>query len=104
MLTPDDVRYSAFMDDLGTDWVAFNTQGDVLCRAHDEATVRRAVPRAAAYMTSGRFVPAQDPDSDRPPQVVDLSPEPAAPVNGSAFDHDGDGKVGGNRPRKRKKT
>lgn len=70
------VKLNAFTDNLGTDWVAVDAQGNVLTRAGDKDTVQRAVPFAAAYFTGS-----------------DFEKKPAA--GSKAFDHDDDGKVGG---------
>lgn len=85
-----DVRSNAFTDSLGTDWVAVDARGNPMCRAHDEATVRRTMPHAAAYMTTGRFVlpegPAPEPD-EHPARAPDALDELAA-VGKTAVDAD----------------
>lgn len=111
---------NAFIEDLGTDWVAIADNGHPVCRANDEETVRRAVPDAALYLTGDSpelaelFAPADSADlvgaaegsldaaadligapttdSDR---LIPLeTPQP------NAFDHDGRDGPGGSLPGK----
>ena len=79
-ITPAKVRHNAFTENLGTDFVAVDPQGNVLARSDNEEGARRAAPDAAAFFTGKDFGKPM--------------------VDGSAFDHDGDGKPGGRAPNK----
>lgn len=73
MTRPENLIHSDFMTNLGTDYLAVAANGHVVGRAATEAAVRQAVPDAAHY----------------------LSAKDLAPADGSAFDRDHDGHVGG---------
>lgn len=117
-----DIRPNAFTENLGTDILAVDDSGRVLCRTHDLATAMRAAPAAKAYLTANDITEAGATPAPEglgmspvgaelklPKEIVDAeaakavetAPTPAAkPVaDGSAFDHDGDGHVGGSKPR-----
>jgi hypothetical protein len=98
---------NAFLENLGTDFVAIADNGHPVCRANDEDTVRRAVPHAALYLTgdspelaelfaptdSANLVGAAEGSLDA---AADLAGAPAEEPEGTkTFDHDGDGKAGG---------
>lgn len=121
-ITPDKVRHSGMSDKLGTDVIAVDALGNILTRAGDEAAARRAAPDAAAFYTGEDFnetAPAEPPTTPAPAApdeaftavVAQVDPavlkdykasepanaaEPAA-ADGSAFDHDKDGKTGGSK-------
>lgn len=120
-MTIETLIKNAFLDDLRDDWVAVSTNGTPIARASDEASVRRAAPDAVHYLNAGMLAkhvdgiddvgvadaapePEQNPAAAGLDAVVAQSADPApAPVtDGSAFDGDGDGKVGGSKPRGRR--
>lgn len=72
------VQMNAFVDNLGTDWVAIDRHGTPVCRATDRAAVERAVPDAVLYLTG-----------------KDFEKDLAKAVGAEKFDHDKDGHAGG---------
>lgn len=95
-ITPADVRLNAFLTTLDDDWIAVDENGEVLCRANDEETVRRAVPTAAAYFSGADFKDAGATAEIHSPGLNEaIDTVVAAAKAGAAFDHDGDGKPGG---------
>lgn len=120
-MTRPTIIHNAYLENLGDDWVAIADNGHPVGRAGDELTLRIAVPDAAHYLcakdldsteTLPDAPPAEDPVAAPLEAVKAQSSTPetdADPVNlngkhadGDAFDHDGDGKVGGSKPRARK--
>lgn len=112
---PVDHSKNGFLKDIGTDWVALSPNGTPLARAHDEETVRRAVPDAAEYVTGKKpkaekveAAPAAvepepatvEPEAVEVEQTEPVTAELQPPVTtgASAFDHDGDGRDGGSLP------
>jgi hypothetical protein len=103
---------NAFLENLGTDWVAIADNGHPVCRANDEDTVRRAVPYAALYLTGDSpelaelFAPTDSADLVGAAEgsldaAADLDTTEDIPsVDVSAFDADGDGRPGGSLPGK----
>lgn len=108
--------HNAFLDNLGADFVALNAQGtpigragtrEALEQAHAGADVQildatelaKLTPTLAEAVTAKLDAPfaavvaqgVKDPDGNEP---VDATPPKA---DGSAFDHDHDGKVGGSK-------
>ena len=144
-LTPDQVRHHGMTENLGTDVVAVDAQGNVLGRADTREAAERASPDAVAFFTAKDFestptaaapAPASADHNDAfdkilaqvdpavlkdylpaEPEAKAAEPPPAnedaviaaegerpeaekeKPVDGSAFDHDGDGRVGGSKPK-----
>ena len=127
-ITPDKVIRSGFTENLGSDLIAVNAAGHVIGRASTREALDRACPDAAAVFTGADLAPvdmveAQTTALDGPfaavmaqvdPKVLedyiptntvlqfDGPEEPpfvAPAVDGSAFDHDKDGHVGGSRPK-----
>jgi hypothetical protein len=108
--------HNAFLDDLGTDFVALNAQGtpvgragtrEALEQAHagadvqilDAAELAKLTPtlaEAAIASLDGPFaaVVAQGVAPEAAPVAAEPAPV-AEKADGSAFDHDHDGKVGG---------
>lgn len=128
-LTPDQVLRNDFTENLGTDVVAVNANGTVIGRAGSEDTARRANPDAAAFFTGKDFEATSskptraataeldstaaalarikadaEPSSVVSPEPTLAPPEPAPVADGSAFDHDHDGMVGGRLPKRKTKS
>lgn len=114
------VKPSAFTENLGTDWLAVDRNGNVLSRGSDEAAVRAAVPDAHAYLDASaleaapadRDPVAKGPQADALSQIASsVSPDvlkdyektkdelAGAKEQIAKMDPDGDGKVGGSKPR-----
>lgn len=123
-ITADKVRHSDMTKNLGTDVIAVDAQGNVLTRASSPEAAMRAAPDAVALFSGEDFASAEptpveaqkkalegpfaaivanvDPavmaDYEKPadPPAEPETPAEQPPVtDGSAFDRDGDGKVGG---------
>lgn len=86
---PVDHSKHGFLQDLGTDWVALAANGEPLARAHDEESVRRAVPDAAEYVTGKKADKAKAPEPVAAAESVKEEPKQ------DPLDHDGDGTKGG---------
>lgn len=54
-VAPDKVRHNAFSDNLKTDHIAVDLDGNILARSFDRASVQSAAPTAAAYFTGADF-------------------------------------------------
>lgn len=105
-MTPTDVKPNSYLDGLAdTEFVAVDATGSVLCRASDRESAAAAAPEHAALFSGADFRPKRAP-AKKPlePDATDDQPisyaTPDAVVDGAAFDHDDDGKVGGSRKRK----
>lgn len=85
MIEAKDILHNEFLSNLGDDHVAVAENGMPIGRAQDGDTIRKANPNAAAYFSADEL------------RKVGLIPEKPKPVG--TFDHDGDGRPGGSRPR-----
>lgn len=114
-----DIRPNAFTENLGTDILAVDDSGRVLCRAHDLDAAMRAAPAAKAYLTASDIAqPTPAPEGlgmspvgaelKMEEEIVDAEAakavaDPAAVEKELAaakaqiakMDPDGDGKIGG---------
>lgn len=83
MTKPENLISNAFLDNLGTDFVAVADNGQIVGRAGSEAAIRHAVPDAAHYLTGSDLAPegftAFDQDGNGKPGSVKMTPveEPA---------------------------
>jgi hypothetical protein len=109
-MTIENLVRNAFLDNPGDDWVAIAANGHPVGRASDEASLRRANPDAAHFVRAKDLAEAAvEPATPEPNPVAAgldaVTAQGAAPApvaDGSAFDGDGDGKVGGSKPRAKK--
>lgn len=86
-VAPDKVRHNAFSDNLKTDHIAVDLDGNILARSFDRASVQSAAPTAAAYFTGADFnkeaaaaESVDEPVADAPP-VKASKPDKAPPVD-----------------------
>lgn len=98
-MKPSDIKASAYLYNLGADWIAVDARGNVLCRAGNEDAVRRGAPDAAAYF-NGKDLS----DVGMTAELVGAAPGSIdaalnliknAVADATVFDKDGDGKAGG---------
>lgn len=75
-ITPDQVRHNGMTENLGTDVVAVDAQGNVLGRASTRESAERASPDAAAFFTGKDFESAP----------TAATPAPASADHNDAFD------------------
>lgn len=97
-MIPDNLVHNAYLDNIGSDWVAVSANGHPIARATTEEAVRRAAPDAAHYLNASML--GERADAIDAAQAVDET----VAVDGSAFDGDGDGHVGGSKPKAKKAT
>ena len=119
-----DVRHNAFSENLGTDHIAVNAGGIPIARSTDRASLEHAVagldqpvhfftgsdftdikPTAAPVTAAlgsidAAFEKIKAASPDNTAEIEKQQADQAAKVaDGTAFDHDGDGKVGGSKPK-----
>ena len=94
-----DIVPNAFLDNSGSDWIAVNANRIPIGRASDLAALTRACPDAAAYLQMPQAAPAEQPPEQPPEQQPEQQPEAPSPL-----DHDGDGRPGGTKAKRKAKT
>lgn len=118
-IDPTTIKQNSWTENLGSDFIAVDTLGNVLARANDRAGAEKAAPDNAGVFSARDLVPqgkqpkqaeakAQadlpkqaDVKAEKPP-APDSPPEQTAPAidviaTGNPFDHDGDGSSGGSK-------
>lgn len=73
-----DIKRDAFTENLGSDWIAVDAQGNVLCRSSTEDGARRARPNAEYYLTGAHL---DGPEIEDPIEAEE-------PVDEDAFDEE----------------
>lgn len=110
----DNLIRNAYLDNLGSDWIAVAANGHPIARATTEEGVRKAAPDAVHFVNASLLdkrlesldaaAPEANPASAGldavKAQGADDAPEDGPIADGSAFDHDNDGYVGGSKSKK----
>ena len=103
-----DIVPNAFLDNSGSDWIAVNANRIPIGRASDLAALTRACPDAAAYLQMPQptppEVPAEAPAEQQAEQAEQAEQQPEQPEAPSPLDHDGDGRPGGTKAKRKAKT
>lgn len=107
-MKPENVIQNGFLNDLGKDYVAVDDMGHVIARS-DEETIRRSYPNANLFTGSDFPKSVTSPPDKGVENPVLVNPPPGVPTTPSghpvsdalekdgAFDHDGDGRIGGSK-------
>jgi hypothetical protein len=115
-ITAQDVKPNSFLDNLKTDFIAVDANGNILARADSEEVVRKAAPDTVAVFTGKDFETkvakaTVEPVTESAGEAIEpvaaeesTTDNPVPGADGSAFDHDDDGKVGGSKKKSKAKS
>lgn len=109
----DNLIRNAYLDNLGSDWIAVAANGHPIARATTEEGVRKAAPDAVHFVNASLLDKRIESLDAAPPEANPASAgldavkaqgtdesDDAPVADGSAFDHDNDGHVGGSKSKK----